>query len=147
MFIIKNKPLNPYMEVTIMNWLKKFMIGRYGPDQLSVALLFLSLLLSIVFIFFPATILRYIIYLPFIMFLLRVLSKNISRRRSENTKFLKFWAPIAAWFSKKQYRLKDSKTNKYYNCPSCKQTVRVPKGKGKIKIICPKCKTEFIKKT
>jgi len=130
-----------------MNWLKRFMLGRYGPDQLSVALLFLSLLLSIVFFFFPGTILRYIIYVPFIVFLFRVLSKNISRRRAENTKFLEFWNPIASWIGKKQYRLKDSRTHKYYSCPSCKQTVRVPKGKGKIKITCPKCKTEFIKKT
>jgi uncharacterized membrane protein YbhN (UPF0104 family) len=123
------------------------MIGRYGPDQLSVALLFLSLLLSIIFIFFPASVLRYIIYVPFILFLFRVLSKNTSRRREENIKFLKLWTPVASWFSKKQYRLKDSKTHKYYKCPSCKQTVRVPKGKGKIKITCPKCNADFIKKT
>lgn len=130
-----------------MNWLKKFMIGRYGPDQLSVALLVLSLLLSIIFIFFPASVLRYIIYVPFIVFLFRVLSKNASRRREENVKFLKLWTPVASWFSQKQYRLKDSKNHKYYKCPRCKQTVRVPKGKGKIKITCPKCNSDFIKKT
>lgn len=130
-----------------MNWFRKFMIGRYGPDQLSIALIFLSLLLSIVLFFFPATVLNYIVYLPFVVFLFRVLSKNIARRREENNKFLKLWNPIASWLSKKQYRLKDSKTHCYYKCPSCKQSVRVPKGKGKIRIICPKCKIEFIKKT
>jgi predicted membrane protein len=130
-----------------MNWLKKFLYGRYGSDHLSIALLFLSLLLSIVFMFFPATILNYIVYIPFIVFLFRVLSKNIAKRREENNKFLKLWNPILAWFRKKQYRLQDSKTHKHYSCPSCKQEVRVPKGKGKIRITCPKCKMEFIKKT
>lgn len=130
-----------------MNWLRKFMYGRYGSDQLSIALLFLSLLLSVIFMFFPATILNYIVYIPFIVFLFRVLSKNITKRREENNKFLKLWGPVAAWFKKKQYRLKDSKTHRYYACPSCKQSVRVPKGKGKILITCPKCKIEFIKKT
>lgn len=130
-----------------MNWFKKFMIGRYGPDQLSIALIFLSLLLSIVLFFFPSAVLSYIIYLPFILFVIRALSKNIVRRREENNKFLKLWNPVVSWFNKKQYRLKDSKTHRYYRCPSCKQSVRVPKGKGKILITCPKCKLEFIKKT
>jgi len=130
-----------------MDWLKKFMTGRYGPDQLSIALLFLSLLLSIVLFFFPSTVLGFIVYVPSIVFLFRILSKNIVRRREENNKFLKIWTPIFSWFNKKQYRIKDSKTHKYYSCPSCKQPVRVPKGKGKIRISCPKCKIEFIKKT
>jgi len=130
-----------------MNWLKKFMIGRYGPDQLSIALLFLSMLLSIVFFFIPTKVLNYIIYIPFIVFLFRVLSKNIARRREENNKFLKFWKPLASWLNKKQHRVKDSRTHCYYKCPSCKQSVRVPRGKGRIRIICPKCKIEFIKKT
>ncbi len=130
-----------------MNWFRRFMIGRYGPDQLSIALIFLSFLLSIVLLFFPSTVLSYVIYVPFILFLFRTLSKNIARRREENNKFLKLWNPISAWINKKKYRLKDSKTHSYFKCPSCKQSVRVPKGKGKIRIICPKCKIEFIKKT
>jgi len=130
-----------------MNWLRKFMIGRYGPDQLSIAMLFLSLLLSIVLFFFPASVLSYLVYLPFVVFLFRVLSKNISKRREENNKFLKIWKPVESCFKKNQHRIKDSKTHKYYSCPSCTQPVRVPKGKGKIRIICPKCRVEFIKKT
>lgn len=130
-----------------MNWFRKFMQGRYGADQLSIALLFLSLLLSIVFFFFPGTVLSYIVYIPLLVFVFRVLSKNIVQRRNENNKFLKIWTPVETWVQKKQHRINDSKTHRYYSCPSCKQTVRVPKGKGKICITCPKCKLEFIKKT
>lgn len=131
----------------IRDWFRKFMVGRYGTDQLGIALIFLSFVLSIVFVFIPETMLRYIVYLPFALFLFRAFSKNVARRREENIKFLKFWGPVASWFRKKQYRLKDRKFNSYYSCPNCKQAIRVPKGKGKIRITCPKCKHEFVKKT
>lgn len=130
-----------------MNWFRRFMTGRYGADQLSIALLFVSLLLSVVFFFIPGTALSYIVYIPLIVFLFRLLSKNIQKRREENIKFLKIWRPVESWFKTKQYRLKDSKSHRYYKCPNCKQTVRVPRKKGKILITCPKCKLEFIKKT
>lgn len=130
-----------------MNWLRKFMLGRYGVDQLSVGLLFFSFLLSIIFYIFPVGLLNYLVYVPFIVFLLRVLSKNHNARRKENMAFLKLWNPIAAWFGKKRSRVTANKTHRYFKCPGCKQEVRVPKGKGKIRITCPKCKLEFIKKT
>ncbi len=130
-----------------MNWFRKFMSGRYGVDQLSVGLLILSLLLSVIFYIFPFTILNLLIYVPFIVFLFRVLSKNHTMRRKENAVFMKLWNPVAAWFGKKRTRINNSKTYRYFKCPGCKQEVRVPRGKGKIRITCPKCKTEFIKKT
>ncbi len=130
-----------------MNWFRRFMTGRYGVDQLSVGLLFLSFLLSIIFYIFPAGILNYLVYIPFAVFLYRALSKNHVMRRKENNAFLKVWNPAAVWFYKKRNRISTFKTYKYFKCPSCKQEVRVPKGKGKIRITCPKCKLEFIKKT
>ncbi|MCD7981014.1 MAG: zinc-ribbon domain-containing protein [Clostridiales bacterium] len=39
------------------------------------------------------------------------------------------------------------KIYKFYMCPHCSQKVRVPKGKGRIEITCPKCRTTFIKTT
>lgn len=130
-----------------MNWFRKFMYGRYGVDQLSVGLLFLSFVISIVFYLFPLGLLNYLVYLPFLMFLLRALSKNHAARRKENTYFLKLWNPLAGWFLKKRSRVSAYKTHRYFKCPGCKQEVRVPKGKGKIRITCPKCRLEFIKKT
>ena len=35
-------------------------------------------------------------------------------------------------------------TYRFFKCPQCRQIVRVPKGRGKICITCPKCKTEFM---
>jgi ribosomal protein L37AE/L43A len=65
----------------------------------------------------------------------RMLSKNVYKRYEENRKYLRF---LDRW--------KD-KEHRYYDCPKCKQTVRVPRGKGKISITCPTCKEKFVKKT
>ena len=97
-----------------MNWLKNFMMGRYGVDQLSAGLLFLSFVLSIVFYIFPLGLLSYLVYLPFILFLFRALSKNHNARRKENMAFLKLWNPIAAWFGKKSRKLSSYKTHRYF---------------------------------
>ena len=65
----------------------------------------------------------------------RTLSRNTYRRYQENRKFLQFFT-----------RLKD-RQNRYFDCPKCRQLVRVPRGKGKIAITCPRCKEKFIRKT
>jgi hypothetical protein len=131
-----------------MNWLKKFMAGRYGSDQLSIVLVFISAVL--IFISGFSAKLSTLSYLSFIFLSLsifRMFSKNINKRRMENYKLSIFVSPIYSWFIKKIHRLKDAKTYKYFDCPNCKLKLRLPKGKGKISITCPKCRTEFIGKT
>lgn len=131
-----------------MNWLKKMMAGRYGSDQLSLALLVFSMLLLLISGFSPKLkVLLYISYIPLIFCVLRMFSKDIYKRRMENYKFSMLISPLYSLSRKKINRLKDAKTHKYFNCPSCKLKLRVPKGKGKISITCPKCKIEFIRKT
>lgn len=130
-----------------MNWFRKFMMGRYGYDQLSMALLILSVLLTLVASFINSVILSYIGYIPLILGLLRVFSRDIQRRRMENYKFTMIISPLYSWFKRTQNRAKDSKTHKHFKCPHCGQGVRVPKGKGKIVITCPKCKKEFKERT
>ena len=84
-----------------MDWLRRFMIGRYGPDPLGVALLIVYLIL----IFFaPLTglwIFRLLALAVLILCLFRMLSRNTARRYQENLKFLAFWNPIKSWFQKK----------------------------------------------
>lgn len=130
-----------------MNWLRKFMYGRYGIDQLSIALLLLSVSLSIVISIINIPGLSFLVYIPLLISYFRIISKDISKRYQENEKFMKCWQPIKNWFYKKKNRLKDMKTHRYYKCPKCSQTLRVPKGKGNIRIHCPICKNEFKKRT
>lgn len=128
--------------------LRRFMYGRYGTDQLNLFLLCLAVGLSLInsilsAIFRSSTAymlgVNPILYLSMLGVLgysiYRSLSRNIYARQKENRGFMQFWN-----------RLRDRK-NRYFRCPKCRQLVRVPKGKGKINIRCPKCGEKFIRKT
>ena len=130
-----------------MNWLRNFLYGRHGSDALSFALMILFIILSILGQLLWWPVLYFLAYIPLILCFYRMLSRNHERRYRENEAFLKFWRPIGHWFSDRKNRAMDSKTHRYYKCPQCKQTLRVPRGKGKIEISCPKCGKTFVKKT
>lgn len=123
------------------------MAGRYGGDQLSIALIIANLLISILSRVFNSKVLGILNFVISILILYRIFSKNITKRYEENMKFLNKWNPIKNKVSKKIKEIKGLKHYKYYKCPNCKQKLRVPRGKGKVSITCPKCKTEMIKKT
>ena len=131
----------------IRNWLRNFMIGRYGPDQLYFALFIVSIVLSIAARITGLGVLSLVGMALLLLALFRSLSRNIYKRRAENDRFLRFWWPIRTWFGKKFRRAKDKKNFRFFKCPSCKNTLRVPKGKGKIQVTCPRCGERFIKKS
>lgn len=130
-----------------MNRFRKFMLGRYGMDQLSMVLLIFSVLLALTSQITGLPSMALISYLPLMICIYRMLSKNIGKRSMENYKFFMFISPLYSWFQKKQGRIKTVKTHRYFKCPNCKATLRLPKGKGRIIITCPKCRTKFEKKT
>ena len=120
-------------------WLSHFMQGRYGTDKLNIFLLRTAFVLILVDLFIPAGTVKLIFWiLPMALMtvsILRTFSRNIYRRYEENRKYLQLMDTV-----------KD-RQHRYFNCPKCRQRVRVPRGKGKIAITCPKCKERFIKKT
>ena len=77
----------------------------------------------------------------------RMFSRNIYKRASENQNFLNKTANIRRKINNQKSIFKQRKVYRIYKCPTCKQKVRVPKGKGKISIHCPKCDTYFIKRS
>ena len=119
--------------------LRHFMMGRYGTDKLNMVMLGAGVLVSIVGMFLPFPLVKLLLMLVsyVLMFwaLFRCFSRNTYKRYQENRKFLMLLD-----------RIKD-RQHKYFTCPRCKQPVRVPKGKGKIAIKCPKCGEKFIKKS
>ncbi|ABR46679.1 Zn-finger containing protein [Alkaliphilus metalliredigens QYMF] len=131
----------------MMNWLKKFMIGRSGGDQLSIYLLALSLVLTVIGQLAGTSIVVTIGYIPLFVAISRVLSKDVQKRRMENYKFAIFISPIYAKLKKVESRIKGAKTHKHFKCANCKTMLRVPKGKGEILVTCPKCKTKCTRKT
>lgn len=130
-----------------MNWFKKFMAGRYGGDQLNNFLLVIFLILFIILRFVNSPIISFILLIIPLIAYFRMFSKDIRKRYDENQKFLNFWSPLKKKFKSKFNRVKDMKHNKYYKCPNCEQTLRVPRGKGRITITCPKCKSKITRKS
>lgn len=131
----------------IRNWLRNFMIGRYGPDQLYFGLFIVAILLALIGQFTQFYIFILLSYAFLAIALFRVLSRNIEKRRRENDRFLRYWWPVKQKCKMQITKIKSRKSYKFFNCPSCKNTLRVPKGKGKIQITCPKCGERFEKKT
>lgn len=137
------------------------MQGRYGTDKLNQALLYLALGVMIVNVFVrnPAIhrVLYYVGVIALIIGYFRMLSRNYSKRAEENRKFLALQDKVLALFGRKSnpYGRGTYRTNtagqpdnvRIFKCPQCKQKIRVPKGKGKIEITCPKCKMAFIRRS
>lgn len=130
-----------------MERFKNFMRGRYGGDQLSMALLILSMIITFIGRLSRISFITLIAYIPLGIGVFRIFSRDIQKRSMENYKFAIIMSPVYAWFKKQEKHMQDSKVYKYYKCPNCKQKLRIPKGKGNIVITCPKCQKKFDKKS
>ena len=130
--------------------LMRFMVGRNGNDQLNLFLYAADAILLI-----AATLVRgqagrwmwlaVLILLGYIYF--RMFSKNLTKRREENGKYLRVRYSIQAGLKIRREKWVQRKDYKFFTCPSCKTTLRVPRGHGKIKIVCRKCGNSFTGKS
>ena len=125
----------------------RFMYGRYGVDSFGKFTIWGSLILMLIAGWTHRGILSWLAWAGIIYSYFRMFSKNISKRYAENQKYLKMTAGIRRKLASWKSQLAQRKIYHIYRCPGCKQKIRVPKGKGKIAIRCPKCQTEFIKKS
>ncbi|MFB0919612.1 MAG: hypothetical protein QMB62_01820 [Oscillospiraceae bacterium] len=128
----------------------KFMYGRYGLDELSKFLSSVSIVVLLLSMFLTGTARMTVFMAAFALIIyayFRIFSKNYAKRRAENAKFLKFRQPIIDSFTLRRDMWKQRKEFRFFKCPSCKAVLRVPKGKGKIRVVCKKCGTAFEKKT
>jgi DNA-directed RNA polymerase subunit RPC12/RpoP len=125
----------------------QFMQGRYGFDEFSRFIVGLSVVLLIVTMFCRISLIYYLAVILLIYAYYRMFSRRTSARYAENQRYLQCKYRVLGRFNRIKFRIKDSKTHRIYKCPNCSQKIRVPKGKGRISIKCPKCRIEFIKKT
>ena len=130
-----------------LKWFGRVMQGRYGADNFShflsvFALVFLAIacLSRIKWFFIPGLLILMYYYFRFF-------SKNHEARKKENIKYLSLEFRLIDRWKKYKKRQLEKESFRFFKCPGCKQTVRVPKGHGKIEITCPKCQKTFIKKT
>ena len=118
---------------------RRFMAGRYGTDRLNMTILITGVVISLIGAFIRLPVLNllttFVSYGLMFWAIFRSFSRNTYRRYEENRRFLQFFDA-----------LKD-RDHRYFDCPKCRQRVRVPRGKGKIAISCPKCREKFIRKT
>ena len=133
-------------------WLQRFgeqmqvwMYGRYGYDELFKFLLIAALVCIFFSPFVPLLSLIALILLIWSMF--RSFSRNLEKRQKEREIYLKYTGKVKHSFKRRKNMWRERKTHRSYKCPGCKHWLRVPKGKGKIEITCPVCKSKITRKT
>lgn len=130
-----------------MQWLQKFLMGRYGADQLNLALILLALVLSIVLGFTPLGVIGSLISMvPLVLAVLRMFSRNYARRAAENQVFLKVWNPVRNWFQWLWLSVRYMKKNRYFLCPHCGRIACVPRKTGRVTITCKGCRQKYDRK-
>ncbi len=127
--------------------LMNFMRGRYGIDQFSNFLMGSGCALLFFTIFINNRLIYSVGMLLFIYAYVRIFSRNYEKRYRQNQIFLEKTYGIRAFFRKQKSRMNIRKTHKIFRCPKCGQSVKVPKGRGKIAVTCPKCRCEFVKRS
>ena len=124
-----------------------WMQGRYGYDELSRFLSIGGIVLLLISRFVNIYPLYLISLVAIVWSSFRIYSKNIVKRQKERAWYLKQRNKVSGVFRMAKRRWQDRRTHRYFKCQRCGTTMRVPKGKGKIKITCPKCGQETYKKS
>jgi hypothetical protein len=123
--------------------INQFFIGRNGQDHFGLFLLVLSVICS----FIPLWAFKVLTWVILTYTIFRMVSKNLTARRKENIGFLKVWNKVLRPFKSVKARYNERKFYRVFTCGKCKQKLRVPKYKGRVKVKCTKCGNTFIKKT
>lgn len=129
--------------------LAMFMAGRNGNDQLN---LFLSVVVLVLLVLSSFIKKISIVLNPLCLALLgyiyfRMFSRNVYKRREENEKYIRMKYKLSVWFRMRRECWVQRKDYKFFTCPSCRANLRVPRHRGKVKIVCRKCGNSFFGKT
>ena len=128
------------------NAIARFMYGRYGNDQFNVFLIGTYLVTDLLYALTRFAPLYWVCMVLIVYTLFRTFSRNLTKRRAENARFMKKAGPFLQWF-RIQRSMRRDKEHRYFKCPSCGQYLRVPRGKGKITITCRSCHASFQEKS
>ena len=127
----------------IGNALSRFMYGRNGVDRLTLTMVWTALVLDIINIFLREKMPLAYSIIGTVAGIITLLALFLEKRRAENAKFMeKVWWPISRRMAGKRQQRMD-KEHCYFTCPGCGAVCRVPRGKGRIVITCPRCGNEI----
>ncbi|ALS01319.1 hypothetical protein ATZ33_08040 [Enterococcus silesiacus] len=133
----------------LLRWnakMQKLLVGRYARmDQLNTTLMRGSLILLLLNLFLPTSIAFWLAVSLLLWLNYRFFSKRIYPRSNENTRYLSRVQQLKKKLDLSKEKLKERKIYTFFKCPNCKQQLRAPKGKGKIKVTCSICKEQFNK--
>lgn len=124
-----------------------FMQGRYGSDPLSTTLSVIDIILIIIYMFTYITVLWFLAIVIIVVIMFRTFSKNIPARQRECEAYLRLIGRPKRSFMHISTAWKNRKTTLYFKCEGCKTRLSVPRGKGRIRITCPKCGRQTIRKS
>ncbi len=129
----------------------RFMAGRNGNDQLNRLLLLVDVITLLLASLLSGSVLGRLLYALVLVLLgltyFRMFSRDLYRRRSENERYIRYKQRLLSRLRVLRERWKQRKEYKFFTCPSCKAVMRVPRGKGKIRVVCHKCGNTFMGKS
>ena len=138
-------------------------------DDLNRTMLITGLVLSIISMFvfqlgsWPRYLFTALSAALLVLMVLRMTSRNTAKRNQENMRYLTIVTGIKDWFRRtfrkgsssyggyaprakragKNPSWNELKQYKYFICPQCTQRLRVPRGKGRIRVTCTNCGNVF----
>ena len=124
----------------------RFMAGRNGNDRLNLFILVLGIVFIILGIVFKKTaagLFNILTLVALVIVYFRMFSRNIMKRQAENAKYMELRNKVISRFRVLRERWAQRNDYKFFRCPSCRTVLRVPRGRGKIMIVCKKCGTRF----
>lgn len=124
----------------------RFMMGRHGADQLSLALLIVGLVLSLLTTLTGFGLFYWLGMIAYIYGIFRIFSRNEAKRANENAHWVAFWEKIKTELRQFYTRIKYIRKYKYFKCPECKARLRLPRKVGEVTVTCGKCKHRFKQK-
>lgn len=127
--------------------LNRFMRGRYGADELSRFMLVLFVICMFANLFSRVRLFYVVSLVLLVISYYRMFSRNYAARYAENQKYLSLKGRLLSGLGLTKRQREQRKKYHIYHCPSCRQKIRIPRGKGKICITCPKCGKEFVKRS
>lgn len=126
--------------------LQRFMSGRHGADQLSLALLIAGIVLTLLQNLTGFVLFYFLGLAAYIWGIFRMLSRNEYKRSSENMRWVKFWTELRTNVKQFFVRLKNMRKYRYFKCPECKARLRLPRKVGEVTVTCGKCHHQFKQK-